>query len=116
MRYLTTIMLTLAVWLGGSAVMPCVAQPNGVPAYARQRAGIHSGWDGRGRDGGFRHDYDPGSYRHQRFYRGYVPYQPVVAGSWYARPYPHHFDYYRQRYSTPLPQASDCPCRAAPLQ
>ena len=40
---------------------------------------------------------------------GYFGQQPFIAGSWYARPYPYHFDYYRWRYSTPQPTTS-CPC------
>lgn len=33
------------------------------------------------------------------------------AGTWYQRPYPYHFDYYRMRYGTPSVQqiAPDCP-------
>ncbi len=35
----------------------------------------------------------------------------VYAGTWYERPYPYHFDYYRMRYSSPPIQeiAPDCP-------
>jgi hypothetical protein len=41
----------------------------------------------------------------------------VVAGTWYERPYPYHFDYYRWRYSMPPIQAvapTDCPCADIP--
>ncbi len=55
-----------------------------------------------------------GTYQRQRMhggrhfnYHGGHPgwggfyYQPQVYGSWYERPYPHHFDYFRWRYSAP---------------
>lgn len=46
------------------------------------------------------------------------------AGSWYARPYPYHFDYYRGRWDSQLPVAvegydllvPDCPCADPLLQ
>jgi hypothetical protein len=54
-------------------------------------------------------------------------YSPVVAGYYYQRPYPHHFDYYRHRWGAhsadygygshpPEPHiaASDCPCADPP--
>lgn len=38
---------------------------------------------------------------------------PQIYGSWYQRPYPYHFDYFRWRYSQPHsqpPVAPNCPC------
>ncbi len=50
-------------------------------------------------------------------YHGTRYYSPRVSGSWYARPYPYHFDYYRQRYgggyAAPT-EPADCPCAATP--
>ena len=92
-------------------ILPCVesaAQPGGGPAYARNRGGgmhgghVGGGWRGAPIGGHF------GGY-------GFFPYQPTIAGSWYARPYPYHFDYYRWRYSMP-PQTQDCPCPPAPVE
>lgn len=51
-------------------------------------------------------------------YGGPFGQQPMIAGSWYSRPYPYHFDYYRWRYSAPTSQpTADCPCavRAEPV-
>ncbi|MEM8947227.1 MAG: hypothetical protein AAGD11_18785 [Planctomycetota bacterium] len=39
-------------------------------------------------------------------------YQPFVAGSWYARPYPYHLDYFGVR-SRAEPAAQPCPCEQA---
>lgn len=70
------------------------------PVYQRGRQGESRG--GWGHGGGGRPGY--GGYYG---YGGYFS-PPVVTGSWYARPYPYHFDYYRWRYSAP-PQ-TPCPC------
>jgi hypothetical protein len=51
---------------------------------------------------------DPG------FYNPWFAPQAFV-GTWYERPYPHHFDYYRWRSNTaaaPMPTL-DCPCAEA---
>jgi hypothetical protein len=48
----------------------------------------------------------------------FQPYfSPVIASSWYQRPYPYHFDYFRGRwdggqgaYAGAVPSAVDCPC------
>jgi hypothetical protein len=47
-------------------------------------------------------------------YGYFQPYTPYVANSWYARPYPYHFDYFRGRWNgRPGSPASDCPCAEA---
>lgn len=103
----TTLMLILMLLLGpfvveANAVQASHAQPSdGHPAYSRQRAGSWGGggWQGRSQT----------PDRYAGYHRGYYSYQPAIAGSWYARPYPYHFDYYRQRYSAPA-LTNDCPC------
>ena len=91
--------------LGCSAAITDRAEANDGPVYSRQRAAVRGEF---GRTEGFRN-----AGRQHGYYGGYFPYQPVIAGSWYARPYPHHFDYYRRRYSAP-PIQPDCPC--APME
>ena len=72
------------------------------PVYMRTRGGD---------DGA----YGRGGYGYGRFpgygYGYFQPYTPYVASSWYARPYPYHFDYFRGRWSgqTAGP-AANCPC------
>ena len=75
------------------------------------RGGHHQPWRGPGGGYGYGGFYDP-------FF--YVP--PIVAGSWYQRPYPYHFDYYRHRWGAP-PEGygadpgyapTDCPCAVPP--
>ncbi|HMP08679.1 MAG TPA: hypothetical protein PJ982_20220, partial [Lacipirellulaceae bacterium] len=48
---------------------------------------------------------------------------PIVAGSWYQRPHPYHFDYFRNRWGGGLQRMADgahahwppdCPCAAPP--
>ncbi len=43
---------------------------------------------------------------------------PIVTGSWYQRPYPYHFDYYRYRWGGPPngygTASEDCPCATPP--
>ena len=63
-------------------------------------------------------------FGYNNFY--YDPYffNPVVAGYYYQRPYPYHFDYYRHRWGAPpvdhgyspepAPVADDCPCETPP--
>jgi len=76
------------------------------PTYARLRAGADD-WNARG--GRFGHDRGHGGYGY-----GYLQpyYSPIIAGSWYARPYPYHFDYYRYRWGgdMSMPATADCPC------
>ena len=75
------------------------------PTYSRVRQGADQ----------WRHHGDYG-HRHRGYgygYGFYQPYyQPIVAGTYYERPYPYHFDYYRHRWGaqeSPAPVA-DCPC------
>ena len=83
------------------------------PTYSRTRMGAED-WHARGGGG---HGHGRGGYGNGFGY--YQPYiSPVIASSWYARPYPYHFDYFRGRWggeqggleagaTTPTP---DCPC------
>ena len=92
------------------------AQEFRAPTYSRARSGADD-WHARG--GG--HGYGRGRYGFgygDNFFQPY--YSPVIAGYWYQRPYPYHFDYYRHRWGggpelqgdmTPIP--SDCPCAEA---
>ncbi|NOZ40458.1 MAG: hypothetical protein GXP24_09560 [Planctomycetes bacterium] len=77
------------------------AQPSNAPVYARQRD--------YARAEGFWNNGSQYLAPYPGYYPGYAPYQPAFAGSWYARPYPYHFDYYRGRFSAPA-QKNDCPC------
>ncbi len=96
--------LALALLLGCSAAISSYAQPSHSPVYSRQRSNSYGRGDWNG--SGF-----PYGSPHPRHYggQGYYPNQQAISGSWYARPYPHHFDYYRQRLNAPL-QTNDCPC------
>ncbi len=109
MRLFSNATLVLILLLSCSATTSSHAQPNDGPAYARQRVIMRGGeWNG-----GYGGQYPGGQYPRSQYPRhnggGYYPYQPAIAGSWYTRPYPYHFDYYRGRFSTPQ-QANDCPC------
>jgi hypothetical protein len=113
-RTLTSASLLAA--LGASATH---AQPAAMaPAYSRIRTGADE-WHGRG--GGYVWSGGYGGYGYgYNFFPPYYP--PVYAGSWYSRPYPYHFDYYRYRWSgnqmggpdAAAPAARDCPCDAEP--
>jgi hypothetical protein len=96
---------------------PASAQ-DGQP-YARQRMGAHD-WRQRGDGFGYggRGDFGYGGFYNPYFYSG-----PIVTGSYYQRPYPYHFDYYRHRWgandahhnhSGPPAAAVDCPCADLP--
>jgi hypothetical protein len=82
------------------------------PTYSRSRMGADD-WQARG---GYGHG--GGHVRPGYGYGFYQPYiSPVIAGSWYARPYPYHFDYYRNRWGGGPNgyqggTTSDCPCAA----
>jgi hypothetical protein len=88
------------------------------PAYQRTRGGAND-WQVRG--GHAQHWRGPyGSYG--GFYDPYFAAPPIVTGSYYQRPYPYHFDYYRNRWVAQAPTESseagyatpDCPCAVAP--
>ena len=80
-----------------------VAQEAMAPTYARMRSGAGD-WHARG------------GYGRQGFGIGFVQpfYQPpIVTGSYYQRPYPYHFDYYRSRWGAASEQAPTLDCRCA---
>jgi hypothetical protein len=98
------------------------AQGPPVP-YQRTRPGA-ANWHARGGLNGYGHP--PRGYGHGGYGGLYDPYlyaPPIIAGSYYERPYPHHFDYYRYRWGgqqqgAPTPQVemmpvADCPCLSA---
>jgi hypothetical protein len=89
------------------------------PSYQRTRGGADD-WQARG--GHAQHWRGPyGGYG--GFYDPYFAAPPIVAGSYYQRPYPYHFDYHRDRWSgqqqggsTPqveMMPVADCPCLTA---
>jgi hypothetical protein len=87
------------------------------PVYQRDRdiAFVNAGYGGHGHHGGGRYG---GSFGYGVPY-GYPWFAPqVFAGTWYERPYPYHFDYYRMRYSSPPIQqiVPDCPCAEEVVQ
>ena len=67
------------------------------PAYSRTRMGAPTG---NAQAGGQNWGRYNGGYGNAYGYGFYPPYyfSPVIAGTWYARPYPYHFDYYRWRW------------------
>ena len=75
------------------------------PVYQRDReiAFVNAGHGGHGHHGG-------GGYGGSFGYG--MPYAYPWFATWYERPYPYHFDYYRMRYSSPPIQqiAPECPC------
>jgi hypothetical protein len=93
--------------------------PMSAPPYQRVRTGAGQ-WHARG---GYLTHGQPAGYGFGGLYNPYVnPYfaPPLVFGSYYQRPYPYHFDYYRGRWNSPLPgmgeamiPASACPCLGA---
>jgi hypothetical protein len=90
------------------------------PVYQRMRTDARHPDSRPGYHHSRRGGFDPHAYGN--FYGGYFA-PPLVVGSYYQRPYPHHFDYYRYRWGgaavgepTPLaPQVemmpvAECPC------
>ena len=65
---------------------------------------------------------NPGGNGFGGFYNPYFFAPPIIAGSWYQRPYPYHFDYYRSRWGAPQGgyggepgvATPDCPCATPP--
>jgi hypothetical protein len=93
------------------------AQGAPAPTYQRMRTGAED-WQARGGPfhggprGGFGGFYNP-------YFNPY--FAPPIAGSYYQRPYPYHFDYYRFRWNAPsldfsdeMMPVSECPCLAEP--
>src|SRR5688572_11518469 len=75
------------------------------PTYSRLRTGADD-WHVRGGHARYGH----GGYGYgQGYFQPYV--SPVVTGSWYARPYPYHFDYFRGRWAgSASGLQQECPC------
>lgn len=97
----TVVLVVVAI-----AAEAAIAQSEPFPVYSRSRSGALGG-------GAWRGEYRPPARPpFDQANIGYFGYAPTVAGSWYTRPYPYHFDYYRWRYSTPR-QTVDCPCAEA---
>lgn len=75
---------------------------DGVYQRQRQQQRMQDGWQGYG-----------GNFYGNPYYGGYFGgyyYQPQIYGSWYARPYPTHLDYFRLRSRTPsVTPAADAP-------
>lgn len=77
------------------------------PVYGQDISAVYQ----RGRIASQHPRWDVGAYAAPYGYGWFAP--PIYAGSWFQRPYPYHFDYYRWRYA-PLMQAAplphECPC------
>ena len=91
--------------------MSSIIRADDAPVYQRDReiAFVNAGHGGHGHHGGDGF----GGYPGFGVPYGYPWYGPqFYVGTWYERPYPYHFDYYRMRYSSPPIQqiAPDCPC------
>ena len=92
-----------AILLACALLLPLAA-----PAFGNEEGGTYQ----RQRMHGGRRGFHGGGHFGHPWYGGF--YQPQVFGSWYARPYPYHFDYYRWRYSAPPPHPVDPPCTPIP--
>lgn len=109
-RFIAGALASLAVI--GPAVSASAQDTFAAPTYQRVRSGAED-WQARGGfayGGGHSGFGWPGG-----FFQPYV--SPVIASSWYARPYPYHFDYFRGRwdggqsgYVGEAAPAPDCPC------
>jgi hypothetical protein len=82
-------------------------------------------WSMRGGMNGWGHGPGGAGFGGPFFNNAYNPYfftPPIVTGSWYQRPYPYHFDYYRYRWGAsqgsygtePGVATPDCPCATPP--
>lgn len=118
-RQTALLVLLVALASGGTASLALAQQCEAPPTYSRMRQGADD-WHARG--GGF--GYSVPSYMYGGFFLTFGP-PVVVAGSWYQRPYPSHFEFARTRwggappeqaYQQELMPRSDCPCanEAAP--
>ncbi|NOY43638.1 MAG: hypothetical protein GXP26_17615 [Planctomycetes bacterium] len=104
MRFSFGLFCALAILVSGQASFA----EEEVPTYQRQRyaagdgAPYSTGWGGAP-------GYAGAGYG-AAYWGGFAG--QAYAGTWYQRPYPYHFDYYRGRFgaqSARKPQ-SDCPC------
>ncbi len=89
------------------------------PTYQRMRTGVHH----PATRPGYHHGSGYGSGVYGGWDGGFFA-PTVIAGSYYQRPYPYHFDYYRFRWGAghmgaPAPDptvemmpVADCPCLA----
>lgn len=101
MRFSISLFCALAILVSGR--VSCAEGE--VPTYQRQR---HVAWDGVPPASGW--GYSPAGYAGAAYWGGFAG--QAYAGTWYQRPYPYHFDYYRGRFSAPpvSKAQSDCPC------
>lgn len=103
--------------LSGLAATAPAQEPIAAPTYSRMRMGAED-WQSRG--GNYAHGHDRGGYGWGGgFFQPY--FSPVIASSWYQRPYPYHFDYFRGRWDGgqggiggEMTPPADCPC-AVPI-
>ena len=97
-------------WVGVAFSLLADVHAQEAPAYQRSRDVAFVNYVGG-------HGHHGGGYGYGGFYNPWFASQ-IFAGTWYERPYPHHFDYYRMRYGTPPLQqiAPDCPCAEIPVQ
>jgi len=109
--HIVFILSAALMMLGDFCQSSLAGEADSSPVYQRYRHGQTNGF-------GYGNQYPVGypGYGFPGFGNpGYGYFPPVINGSWYARPYPYHFDYYRQRfsgaYATPRGSA-DCPCAA----
>jgi hypothetical protein len=109
--------------VGSVLLLPGVvcAQEAAAPIYQRMRSGAEDwqargggSWRGLGAIGGA---YGAG---YGGYFNPFFP-PPFVAGTWYERPYPYHFDYYQSRWGmgrgpmgAEMMPISECPCLSEP--
>jgi hypothetical protein len=111
-RLIAGALACLAAFSGPVATAPA-QEPLAAPTYARTRMGAED-WQVRG--GAYGHGFGRGGHGWGGgFFQPYI--SPVIASSWYQRPYPYHFDYFRGRwdrgqgaYAGDAPAPADCPC------
>ena len=109
-RFIAGALACLAV--SGLAALAPAQDPTAAPAYQRLRAGADD-WQARG--GQFGHHGRGGWGWGGGFIQPY--FSPVIASSWYQRPHPYHFDYFRGRWdggqtnnAGEVPPPGYCPC------
>jgi hypothetical protein len=117
--------LLIVIFALAAASVATAQEPPTAP-YQRMRTGAGD-WSMRG---GHNQNWRGGWGGYGGFYNPFF-FQPIVTGSWYERPYPYHFDYYRYRWggqgnasrggpapygdpSVEMIPAADCPCLSAP--
>jgi hypothetical protein len=111
-RLIAGALVCLAALSGLAATAPA-QEPLAAPTYSRTRMGAED-WQARG--GNYAHGYGRGGHGWGGgFFQPYI--SPVIASSWYQRPYPYHFDYFRGRwdggqanYGGEVPPPGYCPC------